>query len=164
MATFDVNGLIGTATQRMAATAWFCTVGPVVLPPVDRTLHWLTGGRLILGRLLVPTLLLTTTGRRSGEPRDAPLACMPADGGWYVVGSNFGRDHHPAWTANLIATPEATVSFAGRTTEVVARLLSDEGRAEVWPRLVAVWPVYDTYVARADRDLRVFHLTPVPAT
>ncbi len=164
MAAFDVNGLIGTAKQRVAATAWFCAVGPIVLPPVDRTLHWLTGGRLILGRLLVPTLLLTTTGRRSGEPRDAPLACMPADGGWYVVGSNFGRTHHPAWTANLIATPEAKVSFAGRTTEVVARLLSDEGRVEVWPRLVAVWPVYDAYVARADRDLRVFHLTPVPAT
>lgn len=164
MAAFDVDGLIGKATQRMAATALFCNVGPIVLPPVDRTLHWLTGGRLILGRLLVPTLLLTTTGRRSGEPRDAPLACMPADGGWYVVGSNFGRAHHPAWTANLIATPEATVSFAGQTTEVVARLLSGEGRAEVWPRLVAVWPVYDTYVARADRDLRVFHLTPVPTT
>ncbi|MEX1175074.1 MAG: nitroreductase/quinone reductase family protein [Mycobacterium sp.] len=44
-------------------------------------------GRFIVGRLLVPSLVLTTTGRRSGEPRDAPLACMPADGGWYVVGS-----------------------------------------------------------------------------
>ena len=164
MATFDVNGLIGRATQLMAATPVFAQVAPLVVPPLDRTLHRLTGGRFIVGRLLVPSLVLTTTGRRSGEPRYAPLACMPADGGWYVVGSNFGRTHHPAWTANLIATPEATVSFAGRTTEVMARLLSDESRAEVWPRLVAVWPVYETYVARADRDLRVFHLTPVPAT
>ena len=87
---------------------------------------------------------------------------MPADGGWYVVGSNFGRTHHPAWTGNLIATPQATVSFQGRTTEVVARQLSDEDRAEVWPRLVAVWPLYDAYEDRAGRGLRVFHLTPVP--
>ena len=160
MAAFDVNGLIGTATQRMASTPWFAVVAPTVVPPVDRALHRLTGGRFIVGRLLVPSLVLTTTGRRSGEPRDAPLACMPADGGWYVVGSNFGRIHHPAWTGNLIATPEATVSFKGRTTEVVACQLSDERRVEVWPRLVAIWPVYDTYVARAGRELRVFHLTP----
>ena len=160
MAAFDVNGLIGTATQRMASTPWFAVVAPTVVPPVDRALHRLTGGRFIVGRLLVPSLVLTTTGRRSGEPRDAPLACMPADGGWYVVGSNFGRTHHPAWTGNLIATPEATVSFKGQTTEVVACQLSDERRVEVWPRLVAIWPVYDTYVARAGRELRVFHLTP----
>ena len=160
MAAFDVNGLIGKATQRMASTPWFAVVAPTVVPPVDRALHRLTGGRFIVGRLLVSSLVLTTTGRRSGEPRDAPLACMPADGGWYVVGSNFGRTHHPAWTGNLIATPEATVSFKGRTTEVVACQLSDERRVEVWPRLVAIWPVYDTYVARAGRELRVFHLTP----
>jgi deazaflavin-dependent oxidoreductase (nitroreductase family) len=162
VALFDVNGLIGRAAQRMAATPVFAQVAPLVVPPLDRTLHRLTGGRFIVGRLLVPSLVLTTTGRRSGEPRDAPLACLPADGGWYVVGSNFGRAHHPAWTGNLIATPEATVSFQGRTTEVVARQLSEEDRAKVWPRLVAVWPLYDTYEDRAGRGLRVFHLTPAP--
>ena len=162
MALFDVNGLIGRAAQRMAATPVFAEVAPLVVPPLDRTLHRLTGGRFIVGRLLVPSLVLTTTGRRSGEPRDAPLACLPADDGWYVVGSNFGRTHHPAWTGNLIATPEATVSFQGRTTEVVAHQLSEEDRAEVWPRLVAVWPLYDAYEDRAGRGLRVFHLTPAP--
>jgi len=146
----------------MAATPWFSQVAPKLLPPLDRTLHRLTGGRSIVGRLLVPSLVLTTTGRRSGVPRDAPLACMPADGGWYVVGSNFGRTHHPAWTGNLIATPAAKVSFQGRTTEVVARQLSEEGRAEVWPDLVAVWPLYDAYEERSGRDIRVFHLTPDP--
>ena len=160
MAGFDVDGLVGRATQRVAGTPWFSRAAPTVVPPLDRALHRLSGGRFIVGRLLVPSLVLTTTGRRSGELRDAPLACMPADGGWYVVGSNFGRTHHPAWTGNLIATPEATVSFQGRTTEVVARELSEEDRVEVWPRLVAVWPLYDTYVARAGRDLRVFHLAP----
>jgi deazaflavin-dependent oxidoreductase (nitroreductase family) len=160
VAAFDVNGLIGKATQWMAAAPLFSVVAPKVVPPVDRALHRLTGGRFIVGRLLVPSLVLTTTGRRSGVPRDTPLACMPADGGWYVVGSNFGRTHHPAWTGNLIATPEATVSFEGRTTEVVARQLCDERRVEVWPRLVAIWPLYNAYEARAGRDLRVFHLAP----
>ena len=118
MALFDVNGLIGKATQRMAAAPVFAQVAPLVVPPLDRTLHRLTGGRFIVGRLLVPSLVLTTT--------------------------------------------QATVSFQGRTTEVVARQLSDEDRAEVWPRLVAVWPLYDAYEDRAGRGLRVFHLTPVP--
>jgi deazaflavin-dependent oxidoreductase (nitroreductase family) len=160
MAAFDVNGPIGRAMQRMAAAPWFSKVGPKVVPPMDRTLHRLTGGKVIVSRLLVPSLLLTTIGRRSGEPREAPLACMPGDGGWYVVGSNFGRTHHPAWTGNLMANPEATVSFEGKEHQVDARLLTDEERVEVWPRLVAVWPAYDAYVARAGRDLRVFHLTP----
>ncbi len=52
------------------------------------------------------------------------------------------------------------MSFQGRTTAVVARQLSEESRVEVWPRLVAVWPLYDTDVARAGRELRVFHLAP----
>jgi deazaflavin-dependent oxidoreductase (nitroreductase family) len=126
VALFDVNGLIGKATQRMAAAPVFAQVAPLVVPPLDRTLHRLTGGRFIVGRLLVPSLVLTTTGRRFREPRDAPLACLPADGGWHVVGSNFGHTHHPARTGNLVATPEARVSFQGRTTEVVARQLSEE--------------------------------------
>ena len=86
--------------------------------------------------------------------------CVPdGDGGWWVVGSNFGREHHPAWTGNLIAEPRATVSFEGRTTEVAAELLDDDAKAEVWPKLVAVWPAYDDYVEASGRNIRVFHLT-----
>ena len=54
---------------------------PKLLPPFDRTLHRLTVGRFLVGRLLVPSLVLTTTGRRSGVPRDAPLTCISANGG-----------------------------------------------------------------------------------
>ena len=135
-AASDIDGFIGRATQQMTATPRFSQVAPKLLPPLDRTLHRLTGGRFLVGRLLVPSLVLTTTGRRSGVPRDAPLACMPGDGGWYVVGSNFRRTHHPAWAGNLIATPEARVPFRGRTAEVVARARSVKGQEQAVHRQV----------------------------
>ncbi|GAA1867753.1 nitroreductase family deazaflavin-dependent oxidoreductase [Actinomadura bangladeshensis] len=156
-----VQRTFGPVFHRVSGAEWFAKVGPRVVPPLDRTLHKVTGGRLLLGQLLVPSLVLTTTGAVSGLPRRTPLACLPDPaGGWYVVGSNFGREKHPAWTGNLIRTPEAEVSFRGRTTPVTARLLDDKERKEIWPRLTAVWPVYDSYVERAHRELRVFHLTP----
>jgi deazaflavin-dependent oxidoreductase (nitroreductase family) len=85
---------------------------------------------------------------------------MPEDGGWYVVGSNFGQEKHPAWTANLLANPDAAVTTGGKRTDVRARLLDPDEKAEVWPRLIAVWPTYDRYVERSGRDLRVFRLDP----
>jgi deazaflavin-dependent oxidoreductase (nitroreductase family) len=159
-----VNALQGVLTpvaRRLASAPWFARIGPKVVPPLDRVLHRLTGGRVLLPQIILPSMVLTTTGRRSGLARQTPLICMPEpDGSFVVVGSNFGRDHHPAWTGNLLHTPEAEVSFEGRRIPVTARLLEDPERAEVWPRLVRVWSVYDTYVARAGRELRVFRLTP----
>jgi deazaflavin-dependent oxidoreductase (nitroreductase family) len=160
VATF-VQRAFGPLFQRISGAAWFAKVGPRVVPPLDRTLHRLSGGRFLLGQSLVPSLVLITTGAVSGEPRQAPLACMPLeDDGWIVVGSNFGRDKHPAWTGNLLKNPEAEVSFRGRRVPVTARLLEGQERAQIWPQLVKVWPVYDRYVARVDRELRVFRLTP----
>jgi deazaflavin-dependent oxidoreductase (nitroreductase family) len=76
------------------------------------------------------------------------------------VGSNFGKEKHPAWTANLIANSEAEVSFNAKTTPVTAHLLTAEEKAEAWPRLVKFWPNYDVYTERSGRDLRVFRLDP----
>ncbi|GGV08354.1 hypothetical protein GCM10010182_29610 [Actinomadura cremea] len=156
-----VQRVLGPVFHRVSGSGWFAKAGPRVVPPIDRTLNRLTGGRLMLGQLLVPSLVLTTTGAVSGRPRRTPLACLPErDGGWLVVGSNFGREKHPAWTGNLRKTPEAEVVFRGRTVPVKAHLLDDAEREEVWPRLVRVWPVYDRYVERTTRQLRVFRLTP----
>ncbi|SNS78836.1 deazaflavin-dependent oxidoreductase, nitroreductase family [Actinomadura meyerae] len=156
-----IQRTLGPVFHRVSGAAWFAKVGPKVVPHVDRALHRATGGRLMLGQLLVPSLVLTATGAKSGLPRRTPLACLPDPaGGWYVVGSNFGREKHPAWTGNLIKNPSAEVSFQGRTVPVTAHLLDDRERKEIWPRLTAVWPVYDSYVERAQRELRVFHLTP----
>ena len=160
-----VNALKSVLTpvaRRLASAPWFARIGPNVVPPLDRVLHRLTGGRILLPQIILPSMVLTTTGRRSGLPRQTPLVCMPEpDGSFVVVGSNFGREQHPAWTGNLLHTPAAEVSFEGRRIPVTATLLEGADRDEVWPRLVRIWSVYDTYVARAGgRELRVFRLTP----
>ena len=113
--------------------------------------------------LYTPVLLITTTGRNSGLPRTVPIATFPHGDDLVVVGSNFGRDAHPAWTANLKANPRATVTFRGRTRPVQATLLSPDEKAAVWPRLTAVWPNYDRYTEVSGRDLRVFRLVPTSA-
>jgi len=163
MAAFQAEGIVGRAVRKMATSATFRKVGPKVVPPMDRALHRLTGGRVILSKVMVPSMVLTTTGQRSGLPRESPLACVPdGNGGWWVVGSNFGQEQHPAWTGNLLAHPDATVSFNKRLTTVVAQLLSDDEKAAVWPQLTAVWPAYDDYVESSGRNIRVFHLVPAP--
>jgi deazaflavin-dependent oxidoreductase (nitroreductase family) len=149
---------VGRAVQRVAGTRAFAVVGSKVFPPIDRLLDRVTGGRFALSAALVPSLVLTTTGRKSGQPRRTPLATLPLDDDFLVVGSNFGKDHQPAWTTNLLADPKATVTFKGQTVPVVARLLDADEKAEVWPQLLRIWPTYDRYVERSGRDLRVFRL------
>ncbi|MBA2890651.1 nitroreductase family deazaflavin-dependent oxidoreductase [Nonomuraea soli] len=147
--------------QRMTMTDWFPRVGPKIIPRMDRAVHWLTRGKGLTSDLMIPTMLLTTTGRKSGQPRSTPLACLPEDdGGFLVVGSNFGRESHPAWSGNLLAHPRALVHFRGKDIPVTATLLTGEARAEAWPRLLKLWPVFDHYTARSGRDLRVFRLSP----
>jgi deazaflavin-dependent oxidoreductase (nitroreductase family) len=157
----DVRSPIGRATSWVAASSAFRAIGPKVVPPVDRLLARLTGGRVVLSGGMVPSLVLGTTGAKSGQRRTTPLACLPEDdGSFLVVGSNFGREAHPAWTANLKANPEATVTYKGRTTPVTATLLDAGQKAAVWPRLTEVWPNYDRYTEVSGRDLRVFRLVP----
>jgi deazaflavin-dependent oxidoreductase (nitroreductase family) len=157
---FSVDGAIGRAVLKVSGSRTFMRIGPKVVPHLDRFVHRVTGGRLVVSAGMLPTLVLTTTGARTGQRRTTPLATKPEGDHWYVVGSNFGRDNHPAWTANLIAHPDAEVSFEGRTTRVRAHLLTAEEKAELWPRLVQFWPNYDLYVERSGRDLRVFRLDP----
>lgn len=115
----------------------------------------------MLGRAVLPQLILTTTGRRSGEPREAMLLYARDGSDWVVIGSNWGQEHHPAWSLNLLADPRARVTVLGESTDVVAHLADDDERARLMPALRAVWPGYDDYAARAGRELRVFVLRPV---
>lgn len=161
MSLVDVNGPVGRVVQRVAGSHAFAPVAKHVVPRVDRVLNRLSGGRFVLSALLVPSLVLTARGAKTGEPRTTPLATLPEDdGSFLVVGSNFGQPRHPVWTGNLLKNPDAKVTYAGRTLDVTARLLEGDERAEAWPRLTAVWPVYDRYVEMSGRDLRVFRLVP----
>lgn len=131
-----------------------------LLVPADRLVGRLTGGRVVaLG--LVPSLLLTTTGRRSGQPRSTPLLYVPDGDGYVVVGSNWGQTHHPAWALNLFAEPAAEVRVGGAPVPVRARLATGAERDRLWRLLVDQWPAYETYVRRAGgRDIPIFRLEP----
>ncbi|WP_346433723.1 nitroreductase family deazaflavin-dependent oxidoreductase [Nonomuraea composti] len=147
--------------QWLAGTRGFALVAPKIVPPLDRLVNRLSGGRVLMGDQLLPHLLLTTTGSKTGQPRQSPLACMPQDdGSFLVVGSNFGRDRHPAWSGNLLKTPQATVNFRGRVTPVTATLLTGDEREQAWQALVRFWPLYQGYTERSGRELRVFRLSP----
>lgn len=151
--------------QWLASTDWFMRVGPRFVPQMDRALHRLTKGRMISSDRVIPSLVLTTTGAKSGLERQSPLACLPEqDGSFLIVGSNFGRETHPAWTVNLMKNPQAKVSYHGKEIPVVATLLTEEARAQAWPQLMANWPLYDRYTQKSGRELRVFRLTPDAAT
>ncbi len=154
----DQNSRLGRAVQAMAGSRAFSKIGPKVVPPIDRLLNRAFGGRVLMSSMMLPCAVVTTTGRKSGLPRESPLATVPLDGALYVVGSNFGRPNHPAWSWNLLAEPTASVSFRGEQFQVTADLLDDEQKAATWPRLIQKWPLFDQYVERSGRDLRVFCL------
>ncbi|MFD9430419.1 nitroreductase/quinone reductase family protein [Streptomyces sp. NPDC060002] len=150
------------AVQKISSTRTFAKVAPHVIPALDRAVHRLTRGKVLLSAQMLPGVILTSTGARSGLPRRAPLACMPGErgGSWILIGSNFGRTGHPAWTGNLLAHPDAEINWKGTDIPVTAVLLTGEERAAVWKALLAFWPPYATYQARVEREIRLFRLTP----
>ncbi len=152
---------VSSLLRRLGRTRAFARLGRAV-SGLDRRLQSATDGRWsVLGRPTLPQLILTTTGRRSGEPRDAVLLYAQDDDRYVVIGSNWGQQHHPAWSLNLLADPRARVAVGPRAFDVVAHLASDDERARLLDALRAVWPGYDEYAVRSGRDLRVFVLTPV---
>ncbi|MFN8216985.1 MAG: nitroreductase family deazaflavin-dependent oxidoreductase [Solirubrobacterales bacterium] len=101
------------------------------------------------------TLLLTTTGRKSGEPRVAPLIYAPAGEAYAVVASKGGADAPPAWYVNLTANPEVEVQVKAERFKARARTAGPEERDELWPTMVAEWPSYDEYQAKTDREIPI---------
>jgi deazaflavin-dependent oxidoreductase (nitroreductase family) len=129
------------------------------LTPLDRRLLVRTRGRFtVLGPIGAPTLLLTTTGAKSGLPRTTPLLYWRDGGRLHVVGSNFGQERHPAWSANLLAHPQAVVTIGGTDVPVVGRLLSGAERDRVWQGFVETARTYAAYGERTDREIRAFAL------
>ncbi|HET6570253.1 MAG TPA: nitroreductase family deazaflavin-dependent oxidoreductase [Solirubrobacterales bacterium] len=123
-------------------------------------LYRLSGGRLMGKVNEAPVLLLTTTGRKSGQRRTAPVVYL-ADGESYVViGSNAGHSRPPAWSLNLKATPEAEVEVGRRRIPVRARVAEGEERADLWRRHNEQYSGFDEYEARTDRDIALFVLEP----
>jgi deazaflavin-dependent oxidoreductase (nitroreductase family) len=100
-------------------------------------------------------LLLTTTGRRTGERRTTPLVYAEHDGDYVVVGSRGGADHHPAWYLNLLVDPEVDVQVLADRFPAHARTATGEERSRLWKMVTQPWPAYSDYQAKTDRELPV---------
>lgn len=140
-------------------------LGPGIVA-IDRALDTLSGGRAgLVSAGGLPALTLTVVGRRTGTPRRTPLLGIPHEGGWLVVGSNWGGHATPAWVGNLEAAGRAVVTARGRDVPVVAERLTGVERDRLWDVAVATWPNFAVYAARTQRRIPVFRLTPAgPAT
>ena len=101
------------------------------------------------------TLLLTTTGRRSGEPRELPLIYGRNGGDYLIVASRGGSDAPPAWYLNLQADPEVEVQVWDDRFKAHARTATPEEKRELWPTMTAEWPDYDAYQKRTDREIPI---------
>lgn len=121
---------------------WFSAFVYRVLQPIERLLYRATGGRVSAahaGRhVALPELMLITRGRKTGRERRAPVLYLEDGVRLFVVGSNFGRERHPAWTANLLADPAAEVIVRGERNRMRALRAGQDDLVRMWPRMLEV--------------------------
>lgn len=142
------------ASQAMGATGLRWT-GKLNIP-----LYRISGGR-IGGRInRAPVLLLTTTGRKSGQQRTAPVVYLADGENLVVIGSNAGHNRTPAWSLNLKANPDAEVEIGRKRRQVRARVAEGEERTDLWSKHNDQYSGFDEYEARTDRDIALFVLEP----
>ena len=106
----------------------------------------------------VPTLLLTTIGRKSGEERMLPLIYGEDDGDYVIVASKGGFAEHPAWYNNLIVQPKVQVQVAADKFSATAVAIDGSRRQELWNMMAEVWPLYIEYQQKSDRHIPVVAL------
>ena len=123
-------------------------------------IYRLTGGRVFGNLDGNPILLLTTTGRKSGQPRTAPVIYMPDRDRMVIIGTNAGNLRTPAWALNLEARPDAEVEVRRRRLPVRARVATGDERAELWRRFTETYSGFDDYAANVTRDIHLFVLEP----
>lgn len=128
---------------------------------VHRAIYRLSGGRIFSRMVGCPVVLLTTTGRKSGEPRTAPIFGFREGESIVVVPSNAGKKCYPSWYLNLLANPQAQVQLGAQIRHVKAREATVEERERLWPRIVTYYGGYQVYRERTDRHIPVIILDPV---
>lgn len=154
--------ILRAALAPVTRTRWFRRFATTALPSLERMLGRLSRGRLQLTAVLVPSLVLHTTGAKSGAPRDAPLMYTPdGSGRALVAGTNWAGARHPAWTTNLLAHPDAEITVRGRRLAVRATLIPEAERDAAWAIMEAQWPDYREYERDSGRTARLFVLQPV---
>lgn len=111
---------------------------------------------------ILPTLLLTTKGRKSGKLRSLPLIYGEAGASHVIIASKGGMPSHPVWYLNLVANPECEIMVGAKRIRVRARIAEDPERARLWAQMAKLYPPYDEYQTRAaGRTIPVVVLDPV---
>ena len=103
-------------------------------------------------------LLLTTTGRKSGEERTTPLIYQEHNGDYLIVASKGGADEPPAWYRNLEVEPAVGVQVKGERFTANARTATSDEKPELWSKMTGAWPAYDVYQTKTDREIPVIVL------
>lgn len=112
----------------------------------------------------VPIIVLTSVGAKSGKLRKTPLMRVEHEGEYAIVASMGGAPQHPTWYHNLKANPHVELQDGPEKKDYLAREVTGEEKATWWERAVAVWPDYQEYQDKTDRQIPVFVLTPMDST
>lgn len=148
--------------NRLGHTKAFAWLIRHVFTHTDEVLYRLSRGRLVTpGPVLWPTLLLTTTGRRSGKRRTVPLHYIREGERIGVATENVGMDRPAFWARNLEANPEATVRLGGEVIRCRATRAATEEQDRIWSGLAANWPAFDTYAERTPLETYAYWLDPI---
>jgi deazaflavin-dependent oxidoreductase (nitroreductase family) len=128
---------------------------------IHRAIFNISKGRIFGRAFGMPLIELVTIGRRSGKARATMLSVPIIDGDSLVLVASFGGDdRHPAWYLNLRSNPEVGVTIAGLTYTMIARIATEEERAELWPQIISVFDGYARYQKRTARLIPVVILEP----
>ena len=112
----------------------------------------------------VPCIVLWTRGRKTGKVRKSPVMRVTDGERYAAVASMGGQPQHPSWFGNLVADPMVTVQDGPTVRDFRARVAEGEEKATWWARATAVWPAYDEYQAKTEREIPVVILEPLDAT
>jgi deazaflavin-dependent oxidoreductase (nitroreductase family) len=113
------------------------------------------------GEMIVPSLLLTTTGRKSGDKFIFPLYYGTEGNSYIIVASKGGAPEHPGWYRNLLANPVVEVQVGTKKLTARARTTSGDERARLWKKALEFWPPYADYQLKTDREIPVVVLDPI---
>ena len=157
MIEFLLRGAFRVSSTRLGG--WFFTT---IQPHFDRALLKMSHGRYSIAGIAIPTLLLSSQGRRSGKRRTVPLLYIPSEneGIFYIMGSRGGRKAHAAWFYNIQANALVEVTVSGSTHPYKAIVLKEPQRSQVWGHFLEYNRHFKKYQDRIERQIPIVRLEP----
>ncbi len=146
--------------RQLGHYRWFSLIMKHAGSRLDRAVIHASRGRLSISGPAMPTMLLTTTGRKSGKDRTVPVYYVRDGKNLVAVCENFGLEEASSWPKNLLANPKARIEIDGNTTSYLSRPATEDEVARNMPRLTEMWPAHETYLKRSGTR-QVFVFEPV---